>query len=263
MTDPTFAGTLPAIQRTQDHRYIYEGVTYPGVTNVLKTIDKGQGMQTWAARETANALMAIHDNPGIDAMINMVGRDGVIKAATARANWQRDEAANFGSKVHAWADDMVSGRPLPALTDTETIYAEHYARWWEKSGWRLRISEACVVAPKYDGGRVSPEHEGWGGTFDLLCFDADERTVLADLKTGKGVYREAILQLTAYSMAPLVSPMASPDVYPMPQVDRHVIIHVTREGVREVELSVGAREWSAWLSVLDLYRWTETVKGKL
>ena len=263
MTDATFAGTLPAIQRTQDHRYIYEGVTYPGVTKVLGTLDKSGALMTWAARETAEAMLALHDNPGIDAMVNMVGRDGVLKAATSRANWKKDEAAQLGTAVHSLADELVTGRVLSVSTETAHEYAKHYAEWWQRSGWKLRLSEALVIAPAYAGGKVSEPHEGWGGTFDLLCYDADGRTVLADIKTGKGVYKEAILQLTAYSMAPLVSPMASPDVYPMPQVDRHVIIHVTREGVREVELSIGAREWSAWLSVLDLYRWTETVKGKL
>ena len=258
VTDATFAGTLPAIQRTQDHRYIYQGVTYPGVTKVLGTLDKSGALMTWAARETAEAMLAIHDNPGIDAMINMVGRDGLTKAATSRANWRRDEAAQLGTAVHNLADELVNGRVLSVSTDTAHEYAKHYAGWWQRSGWTLRLSEAVVCSPAVEG-----VHEGWGGTFDLLCYDADGRTVLADIKTGKGIYREAILQLAAYSMAKLVSPMGAAEVYPMPMVDRHVIVHVTREGVREVELSIGAREWHAWLACLDLYRWTETVKGKL
>ena len=106
-------------------------------------------------------------------------------------------------------------------------------------------------------------HGGYGGTFDLLCYDADGKTVLADLKTGKGVYREAALQLAAYGAAELVSPMGSQDVYPMPVPDRHVVIHVTREGVREIEVAVGSSEFTAWWACLDLYRWTETVKGRL
>lgn len=258
MTDVTFAGTLPAIQRTQDHRYIYEGVTYPGVTKVLEVLDKSGALMTWAARETADAMLAIHDAPGIDSLISSVGRDGVVKAATSRANWKRDEAAQLGTAVHSLADELVNGRPLSVQTETAHAYATHYADWLAKSGWTLRLSEAVVLSPAVPG-----VHEGYGGTFDLLCYDADRRTVLADIKTGKGVYREAILQLAAYGSAQLVSPLGSATVYPMVVPDRYVIIHVTREGVREVELSIGAREWAAWWSCLDLYRWTETVKGKL
>lgn len=257
--EASFAGTLPAIQRTQDHRYIYQGVTYPGVTKVLGVLDKSGALMTWAARETAEAMFAIHEGDGgLAGLEAIVGRDGVIKAATSRSNWKRDEAAQLGTQIHHWADQLVGQGILPAVSETARAYTEHYAEWWRASGWKVRLSEAVVVAPESSGA-----HEGWGGTFDLLCYDADGRTVLADLKTGKGIYREAILQLAAYGMAPIVSPMGSETVYPMPNVDRYVVIHVTREGVREVELSIGAREWSAWLACLDLYRWMETVKGRL
>ena len=57
-----------------------------------------------------------------------------------------------------------------------------YAAWWKASGWRLRLSEAMLVNPMM----------GYGGTLDLLAYDRDGRTVLADIKTGKGVYQEAV-----------------------------------------------------------------------
>jgi hypothetical protein len=256
--DATFAGTLPAIQRTQDHRYIYEGVTYPGVTTALGVLDKSGPLMTWAARQTAEAAVSLYETQGLGPLIDNVGRDGVIKAVTSRANWQRDEAASLGSNVHAWADALVASQPLPHLSDTAKAYAQHYAEWWQKQGWKLRLSEALVVSPEEPGA-----HEGWGGTFDLLAYDADGKVTLADIKTGKGIYREAILQLAAYGMSKLVSPMGSDIVYPMPMIERYVVIHVTREGVRPVDVSIGAREWHAWLACLDLYRWTETVKGKL
>ena len=114
----------------------------------------------------------------------------------------------------------------------------------------------CVAPPS-----PAPMRDGAGPS--TCSLRSDGKTVLADIKTGKGVYREASLQLAAYGMAPLVSPMGSQDVYPMPQIDRYEIIHVTREGVRPITVNVGAREWAAWLACLDLYRWTETVKGRL
>jgi hypothetical protein len=258
MTDATFAGTLPAIQRTQDHRYIYQGVTYPGVTTALGVLDKSGALMTWAARQTAEAAIGLQETDSLGLLINTVGRDGAVKALSSRSNWQRDEAAALGTAVHHWADQMIQGLPLPVQSETAKLYTDHYAEWWQRSGWKLRLSEAVVVSPAVDG-----VHEGYGGTLDLLCYDADGRTVLADIKTGKGVYREAILQLAAYSMARYVSKMGAAEVYEMPLVQRHVIIHVTRDGVREVDLSIGAREWAAWWSCLDLYRWTETVKGKL
>lgn len=258
VTDATFAGTLPAIQRTEDHEYIYQTVRYPGVTGTLRILDKSGPLMHYAARETAEALLAIHDSPGLDDLIGKVGRAGVIAAATERKNWKRDEAAHLGTQVHQWADRYVSMGELPAVSDTARAYTEHYAEWWQRSGWTVRLSEAVILAPA-----DPPAHTGWGGTLDLLCRDQQGKTVLADIKTGKGIYREVVLQLAAYGMAKLISPMGSQDVYDMPMVDRYVVIHVTREGVREVELNIGPNEWAAWCAALELSNWAKSVKGRL
>ncbi len=255
--EATFAGTLPAIQRTQDHHYGYNGQWYPGVTDILKVIDKSGALMTWAARQTAEAAvdLALKDTDnggGLNMLLAAVGSDGAIKALTSRANWTRDEAASLGSAVHNLADELVSGRPLSVESPLAHEYAKGYAEWWQASGWRLRLSEAVVVHPDV----------GYGGTFDLLAYDKDGRTVLADIKTGKAVYKEAILQLCAYGMAPLVSPMGGDRVYPMPIPDRYAVIHVTKDGVREVCIDVGQAERMAFLDCVDLHRWLASVKGK-
>jgi hypothetical protein len=48
----------------------------------------------------------------------------------------------------------------------------------------------------------------------------------------------------------------------MPEADRYVILHVTADGVREIEVSVGALEKLAWGACIDLHQWSETTKGK-
>jgi hypothetical protein len=257
--EATFAGTLPAIQRTQDHRYGYNGQWYPGVTDILKVIDKSGALMTWAARQTAEAAIALikatpgeNGIPPLIAMLSNVGDAGTVAALTSRANWTRDEAASLGSAVHNLADELVSGRPLSVESPLAHEYAKGYADWWQASGWRLRLSEAVVVHPDV----------GYGGTFDLLAYDRDGKTVLADIKTGKAVYKEAILQLTAYGMAPKVQRYGDDKVYPMPIPDRYAVIHVTKDGVREVCIDVGQAERMAFLDCVDLHRWLASVKGK-
>ena len=254
--------TPAAIQRSADHRYQYQGRWYPGVTGILGMLDKSGPLMSWAARQTAEAALGLvyGDPPQEPAdarlllqVLDSVGREGFIKAVTSRAAWQRDEAASLGTKVHEWAELVVRDGAIPELGDPIRKRVMAYAEWWKASGWRLRLSEAMVVDPA----------TGYGGTFDLLAYDRDGRTVLADIKTGKGIYREAILQLAAYSYAPLVAPAGSPEAYPMPTIDRHVILHVTTSGVREVELSVGDLEYRAFLACITLSEWADTVKGKL
>lgn len=245
-----------AITRSADHHYTYEGVTYPGVTSILKVLDKSDALMNWAARQTAEAALHLYADGSLASMLNSVGNEGTIKALTSRSSWQRDEAANLGTEVHRLADMVNKGEPTPPMGDTTRERVLHYQNWWNASGWTLRISEAMVVRPAMDG--ASP---GWGGTFDLLAKDADNRTVLADIKTGKGVYREAVLQLAAYGLSTMVQ-FTDGRVYPMPKIDRYVILHVTAAGVREVEISVGTAEHMAFLACFDLHHWTESMKGK-
>ena len=253
-----------AITRSADHRYTYEGVTYPGVTSILKVLDKSDALMGWAARQTAEAAIALMEQPAIAspeggatralyALYDAVGAEGVIRALTARSSWQRDEAASLGTEVHAAADYYMRHGSMEETPGPLRDRIKLYADWWQASGWTLRLSEAMIVNPEW----------GYGGTFDLLALDPEGRTVLADIKTGKGVYREAVLQLTAYgAYTGTVVQFTDGKVYPMPHVDRFVVLHVTTDGVREVELTVGNREMSAFLACLDLHHWAESMKGK-
>jgi len=250
--------TPAAIQRSADHRYTFQGKTYPGVTKILGMLDKSGPLMSWAARQTAEAYLELGPDK-VAALLAAVGDEGVVKAVTSRSAWKRDEAAQLGTAVHALADDLVNGKGIPkTLPDGERTRIEQYAAWWLASGWKLRLSEAMVVEPT-DG---PSGYGGYGGTFDLLAYDRDGRTVLADVKTGKGVYREAVLQLAAYGMATYVAPANSPTAYPMVEPDRYVILHVTEEGVREVEIAVGQMERVAFLACITLHAWGETMKGK-
>lgn len=243
------------ITRSADHRYTYQGKTYPGVTGILKVIDKSDALMAWAARNTAEAAVGMMQGEDplywpLATLQKTVGDEGVIKALTSRSGWKRDEAAQLGTLVHGLADDLIHGRPS-VIPDHAKDHVKHYAEWWAASGWTVRTSEAFLVHPT----------GGYGGTLDLLCRDRDGRTVLADIKTGKGVYSEAVLQLTAYGMAPLIQPPGS-DVFAMPKVDRYAILHVTATGVREIEVPIGSLEEVAWSACIDLALWKETTKGK-
>jgi len=248
------------ITRSADHRYTYEGKTYPGVTSILKVIDKSDALMAWAARNTAEAALGMMSGPDplywpLAALLASVGPEGVTKALTSRSSWKRDEAAQLGTDVHTLADLYVTGAN-PVIPEHVEAHVHHYAEWWKASGWTLRVSEALLVNPTF----------GYGGTLDLLCRDADGRTVLADIKTGKGVYREAALQLTAYGMAEFIQTgeaiTGTAQVFAMPTVDRYVILHVTASGVREIEVPVGTLEKVAFGACLDLHQWAESTKGK-
>jgi hypothetical protein len=59
------------ITRSADHRYTYEGITYPGVTTILGSLDKSGPLMGWAARETATA--AVRLLPELPKMLETAG----------------------------------------------------------------------------------------------------------------------------------------------------------------------------------------------
>lgn len=236
------------ISRSPTHQYTFDGVTYPGVTSVLKVLDKSDALMGWAARMTAEAAIGMADT--LPQLLASVGPEGVTKALTARSAWKRDEAAALGTEVHHLADLLITGGTLPPMSDAALARVDRYEAWWRASGWRVRVSEALLV-------NVT---KGYGGTLDLLCYDRDGRTVLADIKTGKAIYHETTLQLAAYGAAEWAESDGS--LYAMPQIDRYVILHVTADEVREVEVNVGRAELDAFGACLTLSRWRDTMKGK-
>lgn len=244
------------ITRNARHEYTYQGITYPGVTGILGASDDKQGLVPWAAKQTALAALGLinsKDTDGrtaADVLIASSGEDAFVKAISNRNAWQRDEAAKIGSEIHAMAELVVTGRPTPPMDENIRGRVLAYADWWQRSGWKLRAAEALLVNPT----------AGYGGTLDLLCWDAAGKCVLADIKTGKNVYAQTALQLAAYGMAEWAQ--VGTVVYAMPPVDRYVIIHVTTDGVREIEVPVDQPEQSAFYAALALYEWKEQIKSR-
>lgn len=237
------------ITRSADHRYTFERVEYPGVTASLRVIDKSDALMIWASRKTAEAAIGLIDV--LPQMMGQIGPEGVVKALSARSAWTRDEAAGIGTEIHAMADRLHRGELLPPVSIGIRTRVEHYAAWWAACGWKLRATEAMVVNPRV----------GYGGTLDLLAYDPEGRTVLADIKTG-GVYREAILQLAAYGDAMWID-IGNEGVYVMPTIDRYVVLQVKVDGIREIEVNVGDAERAAFKAALTLSAWRESVKGRL
>ena len=128
------------------------------------------------------------------ALVGTVGREVLSKPCrlvpTGNVTRPRRSVRRFTASRISWS---VASRHPYGPDNPSRVLA--YAAWWKASGWRLRLSEAMLVNPMM----------GYGGTLDLLAYDRDGRTVLADIKTGKGVYQEAVLQLTAYGMAELIN----------------------------------------------------------
>jgi hypothetical protein len=194
----------------------------------------------------------VYDPVSLMALLDSVGPEGFIKAVTSRSAWKNDEAKDMGSRIHELTELLDAKKDTGPMTPTEALRVEHYRTWRDASGWDLKVREAVLVNPEL----------GFGGTLDILARDRDGRSVLADIKTGKGVYKESILQLAAYGLATFIQPEGASTVSRMPKVDRYAILHVTAKGVREIEIPIGDEDRSAFLACMDLTRWSDSQKGR-
>jgi hypothetical protein len=242
----------PAVVRDRWHRYTFEGTRYPGTTGIIRVLDKSDALIGWASRNTAEAALRLLDS--LPELRATVGPEGVVKALTARSGWQRDEAAAAGSTIHGHAERIANGGELDGdLPDVVRERVLRYAEWWPTSGWRIRLAEAFIVDPVI----------GYGGTLDLLAYDEQGRTVLADVKSGKNIYPETRLQLAAYGMAALIAPQDSPVAYPMPPIERYAVLHVTDDGVRVVDLDIDDDDRAAFRACVILSGWHAGRKERL
>ena len=257
MTTVAEAFGVGPITRSADHRYTYDGITVPGVSGIIECIgasfDQAAG---WGGKMASQAAVRLVDE--LPKMIEELGEVGAQRALNSRTNWGPDPSGSkLGTRVHELISQWLMHDPgLVIGSKAEEIRVEHFIKWWEASGWTLRLTEALLVHPAV----LEDGWDGWGGTLDILAYDADGKTVLADLKTGT-VQRKAIIQITAYGMCTKVQPHGMNRVYPMPIPDRYAILQLTEEGVREVPVNVGQRERSAFMAALDIYHWNESMKG--
>lgn len=239
------------ITRSPDHQYTFEGITYPGVTSILKVLDKSGPLMSWASRMTAEAAVRLVGT--LPQLIEVSGPDGAVKALTARSGWVNEGAKDLGTLIHDLADRSIRGEDV-IVPEHAKRRLDHYLAWWAASGWKLRCSEGMLINPE----------KGYGGTLDLLCYDRDGATVLADIKSGKidyrgQVYDSIILQLAAYGDAEWLE--TGDVLYAMPDVHRYVVIQVAEDGIKQVDVHIGRDELAAFGACLTLTNWRQTLKG--
>lgn len=215
MTDPKYAEQIPGKGRWYTHPVT--GEMWPSVTNVLDTAVSKPALVPWAAKAVAEK--AVNEMPRLVAstMVHVCKpkrvadecgkcRDCLTKELKREPNFVKDMAADLGTRIHAWADAKVLGKPIPH--DPEVApYGKQLLRFFHEHGIDIdtdvEATEATVVNRKV----------GYAGTGDLwvrLKTGASrKRLVLIDYKSSAtrqalSVYPEQGMQLAALANAETV-----------------------------------------------------------
>lgn len=155
--------------------YWFDEVPYVSVTTILGVIDK-KPLMYWFGKEV---YLAMVKNPSLDQ-----------KSALAAPYKITETAQERGTDVHMVVESYEKTRKaLDGLREGIKAYATAFYDWVEENNMELVEHERTVISQKYK----------YAGTLDLLARNKKTKKLyLIDIKTGKYIYPEAFLQLSAY-----------------------------------------------------------------
>lgn len=164
------------------HAYSYQGTFVPGVTSILRRLDKPALVQ-WAANM---ACQFIGENYAPDCDI-----DGLLKDAKTAHRKMSKSAADIGSTVHECAEKALSKQVVSLPKDPQARKGfEAFMSWLYAHDIRPIVCERMVFSQRWF----------YAGTCDFFGHIDGELCVL-DFKTSSGLYLEMLLQLAAYQIA--------------------------------------------------------------
>jgi len=231
------------IETARGHHYVDASrQRVPGVTTIIGDGVPKAALINWAANATADAAINRWDEL---AELPPAQR---LKALQGARYEDKDRAANRGTEVHRFAEDLIHGRPVQA-PDEIAGHVEAYARFLDE----------FRVTPVHVEFSIASYRYGYAGTGDLIA-DLDTTAgpvrALLDLKTNRsGIYGETALQLAAYRYADVL--ITGAQEQPMPEVQACFAIHVRGDGYSLIPVTAGPDQHRTFLYVQQVAGFTK------
>ena len=151
---------------------------FVSVTTVLGVIEK-PALRYWATKQVYWAM-------ALDPSLSE-------KEALAAPFRKSKNAMRRGTLVHSMVEAYKHIQEyVDTIAEPTRKYAQAFYNWVTDNNVEVLVQEKSQVSRKYC----------YAGTFDLLVrFKNSGRVLVVDIKTGKGIYEEVFLQLSAYKHA--------------------------------------------------------------
>src|SRR5665811_2028211 len=115
--------TKVGLVRDARHRYSWNGgPLYPSVTTILQIKDK-LALVGWAKRETA--ACAVRNLDVLERMVRSGGPQAAVDWLKRIPDYARDASADLGSAVHAAAEAIARGEPVPLAEEVGPFIAAY------------------------------------------------------------------------------------------------------------------------------------------
>lgn len=225
--------------------YRLDGEEIPSVTTILNALPKH--LTQWAADAAANYAVdhwsELAEQPltkRLDA-IRYAHRD-VVKAAALR-----------GTQIHDYGDKLVRGETVE-IPDEYVGAAQAWARHIDRWQIEPEATEAAIVSTRH---RYGGRGDLWG-TVGVR----DGARAYIDLKTGKSLYEDVVLQCAGYDGGDLWQPDGAASEQPYEPVDLIYVAHILPDAVRMVPVRgaggavrPGVGEFRQFLYAQQTWRW--------
>lgn len=248
------------IRDDKGYYHLPDGSKQMSVTTISEYGIPKPGLVHWAAIEVARC--AIAHIPKLARLRGEAAREDAYQWLRRAAERKRDEAAEFGSLFHDYAEADVLGKPMPTPSKEMRPFIDALKRFLDDHQPTFHATEMVVA-------RVG---DRWAGRLDAyvtLPRYGDDLLIL-DWKSGRSVYDEAALQLSAYRRAEVAWLADGTQVEPM-QATGGVVVHVRPEkwddgkhgGYRLYRTDTSDQVYESFLAARDVaYGWTRREKKR-
>lgn len=221
------------------------GEKYPGVTSVLKNLDKSF-LQHWAAKLVAEEAVG-----NLEAVAALAARDpeaaiDMLKRAPYRFT---KKSADIGTAAHDVFDRMAQGEPMKYVHDDIRPFRDHFNEFLDVVQPEFLLMEETVW---------DDEHK-YAGSFDWKA-KIDGVTIWGDSKTTRsGIHAEVGLQLSAYRYAKSI---LRPDGTRTPNSpgDGAAVLHVRPEGWHLTPVRADEEVFEVFKALRKVFEWDELGK---
>lgn len=205
----------PVTRRKNSGYYDTPYGSFRSVTTILDGGIPKPALPHWYASQVATC--AITHLPYLSKVRGRPAREAAFTWLRMAAERTKNEAGDIGSEVHHWAEARLLDVAPPPLTDDAKPFVTAFERFLDEWHPSFEATEMVVANPG----------EGYAGTCDAWMRLRGLGFVIniVDYKTGKGVWPEAALQVTAYQRCPVGWLKNGTEVEP-PRAERGWVLHL-------------------------------------
>lgn len=226
-------------------KYRYKGRELTSVTTILSNGVPKQGpLVPWAAK--AVATWTVENFEEVKKMVERDPEDAIT--VLKGAHYKAKKAAGFkGTEIHNLAEAHALGLPLPPVSPAALPLVKPLMDFLDHFAPEPIHTEVTAFSPTH----------GYAGTLDSIGkFDALGVRLL-DFKTGKGVYGETALQLSAYANADFLD--VDGVETPIPHLDGGLVVHIAPTGYALFDADISVDVFEYFLACAKVAKFTSDV----